>query len=322
MTARVACLSNYDEAAVRALFAGRHEVEVVTVPDPPDQQAVFDACQDAHLVIADRRHKHRVDRRVLENMRSCLLIQQPAVGFDSIDHRAAAELGIPVANAAGYNKEAVADLTLLMILALIRRAGEADRGMRSGGWPRLVGHELGALTVGIVGLGNVGAAVARRALAFGARVIYTEVDPNRRVEGAEPRQLDALLAEADVVCLHVPLDVDTRALIDARALAKMKRGSYLINACRGAVVDEPALIEALRSGHLAGAGLDVFENEPLPLDSPLRSMDNVFLSPHSGGATFEAEARVLEVIGDNLRRALDGEPLLNVVNAVPAAVRR
>jgi D-3-phosphoglycerate dehydrogenase len=102
----------------------------------------------------------------------------------------------------------------------------------------------------------------------------------------------------------------------------MKRGSYLINACRGAVVDEPALIEALRSGHLAGAGLDVFENEPLPLDSPLRSMDNVFLSPHSGGATFEAEARVLEVIGDNLRRALDGEPLLNVVNAVPAAVRR
>src|SRR5205085_4137687 len=136
MTARVACLSPYSQETVRELFKGRHQVEVVLVPDPPAQQAVLEATQEAHLVIADKRHKHRIDRRVLENMRNCQLIQQAAVGFDTIDHRAAAEYGIPVANAAGYNKESVADLTILMILNLLRHAAFLDRDLRKGGWDR------------------------------------------------------------------------------------------------------------------------------------------------------------------------------------------
>ncbi|TMC15068.1 MAG: hydroxyacid dehydrogenase [Chloroflexi bacterium] len=321
MTARVACLSPYSQETVRELFKGRHQVEVVLVPDPPAQQAVLEATQEAHLVIADKRHKHRIDRRVLENMRNCLLIQQAAVGFDAIDHRAAAEYGIPVANAAGYNRDAVADWTVMAILNILRKGAYGDRLVRDGAWLReeLLGHELGALTVGIVGLGNVGGTVARRLDGFGSSLVFTDPDPTRDHPGAKRVGLDELLRTADVVCLHVPLDVETRGLIGAEALAALKPGAILVNAARGPLVDEAALVEALGSGRLAGAALDVYEVEPLPAGSPLRDFDNVFLSPHIGGGTLEAEARVLEMVGANLLRMLDGEPPVNVVNAVLVA---
>jgi phosphoglycerate dehydrogenase-like enzyme len=319
---RVACLSPYDEATVRAMFKGRHQVEVVLVLDPPDQPAVLAACTDADLVIADRRHKHRIDRTVLETMHRCKLIQQPAVGFDTIDHRAAGELGIPVANAAGYNKESVADWTLMAMIALVRHSFWGDRQLRAGRWARndnlraeMMGHELGAMTVGIIGLGTVGSSVARRLAAFGSRILFADVIP-REYPGAEKVDLRTLLTESDIVCVHTPLDVDTGALIDARAIATMKRGSFLINAARGPIVDEAALIQALRSGHLGGAALDVYEVEPLPQDSPLRTLENVVLAPHTGGATIEADARLIEVVGDNLIRVLEGLPPVNVVNEV------
>jgi len=317
MPARVVCLSPFDEGTVRAMFKGRHDVEVVKVPAAPAQQAVYDACHQAHLVIADKKHHHRIDRRVLENMRNCLLIQQAAVGFDTVDHRAAAEYGIPVSNAAGYNKEAVADWTILAMLNLLRRTHWGDRDMRDGGWGRdsMIGHQLGAMTVGIVGFGNVGSTVARRLTGFGSRTLFTDPLP-KEFAGAEAVSLDTLLTNSDVVCIHTPLDVETRGLISSEALARMKKGAILINAARGPIVDEAALVEALRSGHLGGAGLDVFEVEPLAADSPLRSMDQVFMSPHVGGATEEAEAHLLEVVGANLLRALDGEEILHVQNGV------
>src|ERR1700694_2972167 len=136
MQARVACLSPYDEGTVRAMFKGRHPVEVVLVPAPPAQPDVAAACAAADLVIADRRHKHQIDRTILEQMRRCLLIQQAAVGFDSIDHRAAAEFGIPVANAAGYNKDSVADWTVMAMIALLRHSFWGDRQLRAGRWTR------------------------------------------------------------------------------------------------------------------------------------------------------------------------------------------
>jgi phosphoglycerate dehydrogenase-like enzyme len=323
MTALVACLSPYSEETVRAMFRGRHPVEILMVPDPPAQEAVLNATHAAHLVIADKRHLHRIDRRVLENMRSCLLIQQAAVGFDSVDHRAAAEYGIPVANAAGYNREAVADWTILAILNLLRHASWGDRQMHAGWWGRqeMMGRQLGSLTVGIVGLGNVGGTVARRLTGFGSRVVYTDPDPTREFAGAARVELDELLRTADVVCLHAPLDVDTRGLIGAPQLAVMKPGAILINAARGPIVDEEALVAALGAGTLGGAGLDFYATEPLAADSPLRGFDNVFLSPHCGAATEEAEAHVLEVVGDNLLRVLDGQPPVNVVNQVLAAQR-
>ena len=308
------------------MIGDRHQVEVILVSDPPAQEAVLSGTHDAHLVIGDRRHLHRIDRRVLENMRNCLLIQQPAVGFDAIDHRAAAEYGIPVANAAGFNREAVADWTLMAILNLIRHGSEGDRLMRDGYWGReeMMGRELGSLTVGLVGLGNVGGTVARRLTGFGSRILFTDPDPSRAFDGAERVELEALLGEADVVCLHCPLDVDTRGLIGRDALAAMKPGAILINAARGPVVVEEEMVEALSSGRLAGAGLDVFATEPLSADSPLRRLDNVFLTPHVGAATAEADRRLWEVVGDNLRRVLDGEAPVNIVNEVlaPSSVER
>ncbi len=319
MTARVACLSPFTEDMVRQMFKGEHAVDVVLVPEAPAQEAVLNATHDAHLVIADKRHKHRLDRRVLENMRNCQLIQQAAVGFDSVDHRAAAEYGIPVANAAGYNRDAVADWTLMAILNLIRMGSWGDRQMRKTGWwgrDEMMGNELGALTVGLVGLGNVGGAVARRLAGFGPRILFSDPDPARSFAGAERRELATLLSDSDIVCLHAPLDIETRGLINRDSLASMRSGAFLVNAARGPLVDEIALVEALTSGRLRGAALDVYESEPLAADSPLRSLESVFLSPHIGGGTIEAEARLLEVVGENLLRVLNSEPPVNIVNDV------
>ncbi len=315
-------MSPYSKKQVEDLIAGRHAVEVVTVPDPPAPEAVRRECSLAELVIADKRHAHRLPREVLLRMTRCLLIQMPAVGYDVIDHRAAAEFGIAVANAAGYNRDAVADWTVMAMLNLIRRGSWGDRRVRDGGWPKpeMMGRELGALTVGIVGLGNVGSALATRLLAFGSRVLYADV-VEKTFAGVERVSLEGLLELADVVCVHVPLNEETHHLIEAEALSRMQKGAYLINASRGPVVDEKALVAALESGHLGGAGLDVFEQEPTPTNNPLRRMENVFLSPHVGGATLEAEARVLEVVRDNLVQVLDGEEPSNVVNGVRLGAR-
>jgi len=210
----------------------------------------------------------------------------------------------------------------MAILNLVRRGSWGDRRMREGRWPKpdMLGHDLRALTIGIVGLGNVGSALATRLLAFGSRVLYADI-VDKNFAGVERVQFGDLLKLADVVSVHVPLDVDTRHLIDARALQLMKKGAILVNASRGPVVDEPALLAALESGHLGGAGLDVFEQEPTPADNPLRGLDNVFFSPHMAGYTIEGEARVLEVVRDNLIRVMDGEEPVNVVNGVRLGAR-
>jgi D-3-phosphoglycerate dehydrogenase len=318
--ARVVCLSPWTEEDVQALLGRDQKAEVAIVRDPPPAStAVRAAVAEADVVIADKRHQHVLARTELEAMTRCRLIQMPSVGFDEVDHRAAAELGIPVANAAGYNSEAVADWTVMAILNLLRSGAWRDREMRAGGWPKWerTGRELGSLTVGVIGLGNVGSRVAARLRAFGARVVFNDILP-RSFEGAEPVALEELLERSDVVCVHCVLDRETRGLIGSRAFGLMKRGSYMVNAARGPIVDEAALANALRSGRLAGAALDVFEMEPLAAESPLRSLDNIFLSPHVAGITEESEAFLIEVVGENVVRALEGRELLNVVNAVGA----
>jgi D-3-phosphoglycerate dehydrogenase len=309
------------------MFQGHHEVDVVLVPPPPAEPAVMAACSGADLVIGDQRHKHRIDRSVLERMPGCRLVQMPSVGFDTVDHRAAAEVGIPVANAAGYNKESVADWTVMAMIALLRHSFEGDRAMRVGRWrpddsirKEMIGRELGAVTVGIIGLGNVGSSVARRLTGFGSRILYTDVVA-RDFAGAERVDLDPLLMQSDVICVHTPLNVDTGGLIGSAELARMRPGAFLVNAARGPIVDERALVEALGSGHLAGAALDVYEVEPLALDSPLRKLENVILSPHVGGATLESDTRLMEMVGDNLRRVLEGHAPINVINAVKVGAR-
>ena len=320
MPALVACLSPYSEETVRAMFKDRHPVELVFVPDPPAQEAVLNATHAAHLVIADKRHLHRIDRRVLENMRSCLLIQQAAVGFDSIDHRAAAEYGIPVANAAGYNREAVADWTILAILNLLRHASWGDRQMHAGWWGRteMMGRQLGSLTVGIVGLGNVGRRVAELCRGLFAMPVIA-CDPYLDAEttsgrGAVKVTLDELLRRADFVSINCPLDEGTRGMIGAREFALMQPHAYFITTARGFIHDERALAEALRSKQIAGAGIDVWDKEPPPPDHPLLQFDNVIASPHTAGVTREARANMGRIAAEQLIMTLDGKRPPRIVN--------
>jgi D-3-phosphoglycerate dehydrogenase len=308
----IACLSPYTEQYVREL-AGTDDVTVLLAPEPPAPEAVVDAVAEADIVIADLRQQHRLDRPVLEKMNRCRLIQQPAVGFNAIDHRAAADCGIPVANATSYNREAVADLVVLGLLNLLRHAAAGDRDMRAGGWTRRTGQELGSLTVGIVGMGNIGSAVLTRLRAFGCRILFHDIAV-RGVSGAEAVSLGELLERSDAVTVHTPLDETTRALLSTAEFDRIKPGALLVNTSRGPVVDEAALVVALRSGRLGGAALDVFEVEPLAADSPLRRMDNVFLTPHIGGHTEESHARLRDAVATNIRRALARQVPLNVVN--------
>jgi phosphoglycerate dehydrogenase-like enzyme len=316
----IACLSPFPESAVCEL-AGTTEVKVLLVPDPPASRAVAEAVAGTDIVIGDVRHQHRLDRDVLRNMTGCRLIQQPSVGFDAIDHRAAAEFGIPVANADGYNRESVADLAILGLLTLLRHAAHSDRILRAGGWRESTvdGRELGDCTVGIVGMGNIGTSVLTRLRAFGCRVLFHDI-ATRGVSGAEAVGLDELLERSDAVTVHVPLDRDTRGLLGPAELGRMKAGALLVNTSRGPVLDEAALIGALQAGHLGGAALDVFEDEPLATDSPLRALDNVFLTPHIGGHTSQARAKQRHAVATNLRRVLAREEPLNVVNGIRAGV--
>lgn len=315
--ATIVCLSPLSEDHIREL-AGTGDIEVLLLPDPPAPDAVRDAVADADVVIGDVRQAHRLDRDTLALMKRCRLIQQPSAGFNAIDARAAAEFGIPLANGGGHNQEAVADWVIMGMLNLLRDGPRRDRDMHAGKWaPRgFEGRELGAVTVGIVGLGKIGSAVERRLRGFGTRVLYADIVPREAGPGARQVPLAELLDRSGIVTVHVPLDDTTRRLIGAAELASMPPGALLVNASRGPVVDESALVAALESGHLGGAALDVFETEPLPPDSPLRFRDDVFLTPHIAGPTRESAARMYEVLAANIRRALAGQEPLHVVNGV------
>lgn len=315
--ATIACLSPYTGAEVREL-AGTTDIEVLLAPDPPAPDVVRDQVRNAEVVIGDVRQRHRLERDTLAIMKRCRLIQQPSAGFDAIDARAAAEFGIPLANGGGHNRESVADWVIMGMLNLLRHGPRRDRDMHGGEWVtrRLEGRELGATTVGIIGMGKIGSAVATRLRGFGSRVLYADIVPREPGPGARQVTLAELLECSDIVTVHVPLDDTTRRLIGVAELASMRPGALLVNASRGPVVDEAALAAALESGHLGGAALDVFETEPLPPDSPLRFRDDVFLTPHMAGPTREAAAKLRELMTVNIRRALAREEPLHIVNGV------
>jgi D-3-phosphoglycerate dehydrogenase len=317
MRIKVVCLSPWPEETVKGFFLDQDGVAVTTVPAIATRQEVIAALQNADLVIGDMSHRHVLDAAAIRVMPSCRLIHQPAVGFDTIDHEAAAALGIPVANSAGFNSDAVADWTVMAILTLVRSATHADRIMHTSGWPKPAspGRELHALRIGIIGFGNAGSRVAKRLAGFGSSVAFTDVI-DRDAAGTSLLPLDDLLRSSEVVTIHTALTPESRGLINRERLSLMPRGSWLVNASRGPVIVEADLVEALRSGHLAGAALDVFEQEPLADDSPLRQMDNVVLSPHLAGLSVEAEQRLLQITAANLRRVINGEKPIDVVNGV------
>jgi D-3-phosphoglycerate dehydrogenase len=251
------------------------------------------------------------DASVLDACPRLRVVSRYGVGVDNVDLDAARRLGIAVTNTPGANTTAVAELTLGSILALARRLPQAVAATRAGSWSRRTGWELSGKTLGVIGYGRIGQAVADLGRAFGMRVVAS--DPFAPpTDGTTVLTVDELLGQADVVTLHVGLSDDTRHLIDGAALARMKPGAVLVNTARGGLIDEDALAEALRSGRLAGAAADAFEHEP-PGASPLLAIDSFLPTPHLGAATAEATARMGQMATENALDVLQGRTPAHVV---------
>ena len=298
-----------------AISAIENEWLTVAVVDETDKQTFAREIHDADVLL---HVLERVTAATIEQAPRLRLIQKLGVGVDTIDLEAARARGIAVCNMPGANTRAVAELALLLMLATLRRLCELDRQTRTGrGWTldaELVDSlgELGGRTVGLVGFGAVGRCLAPMLQGIGAHVIYTS---RTEADGAPARfvALPALLSDADVVSLHVPLTQQTKAMIDDRAINSMKPGAVLVNTARGGLVDYDALYRALAGGRLRGAGLDVFESEPVNPAHPLFQLPNVFVTPHVAWFTSETLQRGLSIFLENCRRLLHGNTLLHRV---------
>ena len=326
---RVLALAPLDLELWRALLeAGETPIDV-SVPAERTQAAVRAAIGAAEIVIGDWSGALRIPADEVAAAGRLAFVQQPSVGVDTLDCDALAAASVPAANAAGTNAVSVAEWCVGAAYAVLRWLAWADARVREGEWPQLDisrrgGGELTGRRVGIIGMGRIGLECAQRFVALGADVAHWSRRERTAEEAAGARwlPLDELLAHSDLLIVVVALTPETRGLLSAERLARMPEGSYVINAARGGVLDEGALLDAVRSGRLAGAALDVYATEPLPADSPLRAEERILLSPHAGGATREAQGRLIAAVVENVRRAVTGEPVVNVVNGVEPVVRR
>ncbi|OGB93415.1 MAG: hypothetical protein A2Z31_01020 [candidate division NC10 bacterium RBG_16_65_8] len=255
--------------------------------------------------------------RVIQAADRLKVISRTGVGYDAVDVKAATEHGIVVTTTPGVNRHAVADWALALMLCCARRVPENLAEVRRGAWTRHEGMDLNGKTLGVVGLGTIGKEVAKRAKAFGMRLLAFDLVqdlPFAEGQGIVYVPLEEFLRQSDVVSIHCFLNEATRHLINAERLALMKPTAFLINTARGGIVDTDALYRVLRDKRIAGAGLDVFEGEPLRTDSPLRALENVYLSPHCAGSTTDARRRSGAMAAENLIRALRGERPEGIVN--------
>lgn len=300
------------------VLVGDPRMEVV-VPASREQAAAEALLPEVDLVLADWTQ----DFRITDPGPRVAFVQVPRAGVDGIDLDACATRGVPVANCAGANAVSVAEWCLSATFALLRRTVEADAAVRRGEWPQtsLGARELAGMRVGVVGMGAIGRALAPRYAALGCDVVHWT--RTRRDDAPVPWvEIDELTRTCDVVVLVIALADETRGLWDADRLAAMKPGSLLVNGSRGEVVDEDALLAALQEGRLAGAALDVFTVEPLPRTSPLLDVPGLLVSPHMAGSSGEAAMRIIGQSKANLQRALDGLPVVDVVNGVSPEVAR
>ena len=287
---------------------------------PPPREALLERAREADGLITLL--TDRVDGALLEASPSLRAVSNVAVGYDNIDVAACTARRVPVCNTPGVLTETTADFDFALLMGLARRVAEADAYVRAGKWRTwsptlLLGADVHGTTLGIAGLGQIGAAMARRARGFGMRVLYVSRQPRPELEaelGLWRVDKATLLAESDFLSMHVPLTPQTRHWLGRAELAAMKPGAMLINTARGTVVDQAALIEALASGHLGGAALDVTEPEPLPMDSPLLKLPNVLIAPHIASASHATRGRMASMAVDNLLAALDGRRPPHCVN--------
>lgn len=285
------------------------ELRVWSEDRNPEPSELIALASEATVILGP--NGDRIDASVLDAMPRLELIAVASAGYDTIDSVAATQRGIRVTHTPGVLHEATADLAFGLLLAARRRIAEADRWVRAGQWHRvdlrnMVGYDVHGATIGIVGLGEIGTAVARRAQGFGMTVVH-----HSRTQGDTEMSrwlpLDELLAIADVVSIHVPISDKTRGLVGERELQLMKPTATLVNAGRGGIVDEAALVAALRDGTIASAGLDVQVREPNPdADDPLLSVDNCVVVPHIGSATHAARAAMFDLAATNARDYLGG----------------
>lgn len=278
-----------------------------------NEEETLDAVRGASVVF---NNFAPINERTMGVMEKGATVIRYGVGVDNVDLEAARRLGVHVCNVPDYGVEEVADHAAAMALALARKLGRYDAGVRAGGWKigGMVDHvrSLGQTTVGLVGFGRIARAFAGRMQAFGATVVA--YDPYVAQADAAAADITMLpladvIARADILSLHVPLTPETRHMIGRAELGRMRRGAILINVSRGGLIDEAALAEALTGGHLGGAGLDVFEKEPLPVDSPLRAAPGTILSPHAAFFSDTSVERLQRLAAEEGLRALKGEPL-------------
>jgi glyoxylate reductase len=289
-------------------LAEAHEVDVWPERLPPSYNELRRRTAEADGLLSML--TDRVDAELLEGSPRLRAIANYAVGYDNIDVEAAAARGIPVGNTPDVLTDATADLAFALLLSAARKLPQAAASVRAGEWDTWepaahLGYDVHGATLGIVGRGRIGDAVARRATGFDMDVLVHSRSSGTSLEG--------LLERADFVSLHCPLTPETRHLIDAEALARMKPTAILVNTARGPIVDQAALASALREGTIAGAALDVTDPEPLPADDPLLSAPNLIVVPHVGSATHTARERMADLAVDNLLAALDGRPMPHAV---------
>ncbi|EMA38367.1 hydroxyacid dehydrogenase [Halococcus hamelinensis] len=293
----------------------------LTVGEPADEDALIEALSGMDAVFTTSRLT--LSERVLEAT-SLDVVAKIGTGIDNVDLAAAERLGIPVTHTPGLNALSVAEHTVALLLAVARRIGQTQDLLRAGGWrdDAPFGTQLSGKTVGLVGFGNVGRRVAT--LLSGFRPTLLAYDPYVRpidgeLVGAELTSLDRVLTESDAVCVTAELTDETRGCIDGAALGSMKSSAFLVNTGRGPLVETDALVEAIREGNLAGAGLDVFEEEPLPADSPLHGLDNVVTTPHVAAMTTEYRRDGIDTLTENTMALLNGETVDPAYMAVDPA---
>jgi len=309
-----------------------YEVEVWDRYQEPSYEILLEKAKtvDALVTLVS----DNIDCNLLKQAKNLRIIAQYAVGYNNIDIDCATKLGIYVTNTPGVLTEATAELAWTLLMATARRIVLADHFVRFGEWWRLktawhphmlLGIELKGKTLGIIGFGRIGRRVAEFGKAFGMRVIYYDVYRNEKAEeelGVEYKPLEELLRESDFVSIHVPLTKETYHMIGEKELKMMKPTAIIINTARGPVIDTQALVKALKEGWIAGAGLDVFEQEPLPENHELTAFKNVVLAPHIGSATYEARRGMAELVAENLIAFAKGEIPPTLVNKEVVNVRK
>jgi D-3-phosphoglycerate dehydrogenase len=329
---RVGYLSYVPHPSFLETAAMHPEMEVVRIPLDQPEAAVLAELQtvDAYYVMASRDElptPFHVNAALLAQLPGLLMVGSTGAGYDTVDPNACTEAGVLLVNQAGGNAEGVAEHAVGMMLALLKRMPEAQAAMRAGkarDRNALMGRELRGRTVGLVGIGNVGTRVAEiLRLAFSCPVLACDpyVDAATvAARGARKVEMPELLAESDVVSLHLPLASDSRNLMSAESFARMKPGAIFVTTARGNIHDEPALHAALASGHIAAAGLDVWEQEPPPPEHPLLNLDNVIVTQHTAGVTHESRSNITRIAALAFADAANGRLPPRIIN--PAVVPR